>query len=110
MTFDETVRQHQKMWNWIADECIRQQRKVEKAEYPFEGERPWNLCYCCDYTRQLDAVGNCVHCPIFKYNCMFGDSPYWGFVMCLPDDWQRASAFARAVAMMPERTKRDDDL
>lgn len=35
MTRKEAIENHRKMWNWIADETVKQQRKVLKSEYPF---------------------------------------------------------------------------
>ncbi len=62
LTKDEAIANHRRKWNWIADETLKQKRRVEEwdffkahgiREIPFMGK------YCCDYAR-----GNCDCCPI----------------------------------------------
>lgn len=33
LTREQTIAEHRKMWNWIAEECLRRKEKVEKADY-----------------------------------------------------------------------------
>ena len=33
LTREEAINEHRKMWNWIADETLKQKRKVNENEY-----------------------------------------------------------------------------
>ena len=59
-----------KQWNWIADETLRQKRKVTKKEYFAAQGVTWFdippcMCYLCAYTKTC-RVGDdqCDKCPI----------------------------------------------
>ena len=112
ITKSEAIANHRKMWRWIAEETLKQERKVEKWEYFKEhGIRRLNIplcqCYCCEYG--FDA-GVCPDCPV-----------EWGgeYDTCLDRDncydhkglyalWERepnylkAAELAKKIAELPE--------
>ena len=105
---------HRRLWNWIADETVKQQRKVQKFEYPpFKHFKILSNCWCCEYARTArknDIVKKgremlktpiCEYCPIHWENdkCSDGEFDEW-FVS---DTWQEAEHWARVIAELPER-------
>lgn len=74
LTREQAIKEHRKMWNWIADETINRQIKVTKWEYfyTFKFIEPIHLCYCCEYARNVceerkenSSIGSrCWYCPI----------------------------------------------
>ena len=112
LTKKQAVKEHRKMWNWIADETERQKRKVSKEDYfnahP-EYEIPFCKCFCCEYDLK-NGIGNCVKCPI-KWSgarnigiccCIENAASYnkWFYSMA----WKDAAKYAREIANLPERT------
>ena len=114
---------HRKMWNWIADQTLKLKRNVAKFEY-FEAmgipkcERPFALCYCCQYTNiiQDDGLIRCKYCPInWKSNAkhtmclslsesrqsggLFGR---WRWVFTDDNYYKYAARLARTIANLPE--------
>lgn len=108
MTRDEAIREHRKMWNWIADETLRLKRKVEKSEYfeTFKKEykiKPMSECWCCEFNNQR-------HCK----NCIidWGDGAYCttvshrlsAFMLWANScNYKKAARYARKIAELPER-------
>ena len=108
---------HRRLWNWIADETVKQQRKVQKFEYPpFKHFKILSNCWCCEYARTArknDIVKKgremlktpiCEYCPINwgDYSCTDNErSKYveWNFAVT----WQEAAHWARVIAELPER-------
>ena len=68
---EDAIKNHRKMWNWIADETLKRGRPVSKIEYfdeigmP-EEIRPYFNCYCCEYDlNNNDEPGWwCKNCPV----------------------------------------------
>lgn len=111
MTFDETVAEHRKMWNWIADETLRLKRVVNKSEYFFSiglrrNDWPVCKCFCCEYTSMC-----CDHCPLewhgsdktISQTCFIGGEYSRWRLACEVGDWEKASDLARQIANLPER-------
>lgn len=109
LTRETAIKNHRKMWNWIADETLKQKRIVGKYEY-FQfleikmnnlDRRPKNLCYCCEF-----ANGLCPRCPID-----WGQNDAWCYDIStgLYIKWQKelnykkAAKIARRIAKLPER-------
>ncbi|MFR2774833.1 MAG: hypothetical protein ACLTBR_03270 [Anaerostipes sp.] len=72
LTKQEAIKLHRHMWNWIADKTERTGEFIEKSDYfdamkiPPE-ERPYSLCYCCEYGKQQSNgvfTGRCKYCPL----------------------------------------------
>lgn len=108
LTREQAIYEHRKMWNWIADECLKRKRKVEKYEYfdehPVYGEIPQCYCWCCEYS---DVY--CSTCPIQFDGPMARctnkpESPtiYNYYFSCC--DYNIASECARKIANFPERS------
>ncbi len=109
LTKSEAIANHRKMWNWIAEETLKQKRKVEKSEY-FKAhgitDIPLIECYCCEY-----AKNNCLNCPIDWGGefgaCMSRDTAddrkglYW--LWLLEPDYLTAAELAKKIAELPER-------
>lgn len=105
---------HRRLWNWIADETERQQRKVQKIEYPpFKHFKIHNDCWCCKYARTARKndivkkaqikISICPYCPINwgSYHCLRSEYGEWDFAAT----WQEAAHCARIIAELPERNE-----
>ena len=112
ITLKDAVDGFRKQWNWMADETLRQKRKVEKDEY-FDAhgidvrDRPFNECYMCEFAPE------CVACPIcwggtldlcnyrepyYRFDGLFG---MWNGTR----DYQEAARLARKIANLPLKEK-----
>lgn len=53
LTLEQTIEEHRKMWNWIADESVKQGKFLSKHDYLYANEKdiisPVNKCFLCDY-------------------------------------------------------------
>ncbi len=110
LTKSEAISNHRKMWNWIADETLKQKRKVDKIDY-FERHRvevPCNECYCCEYGYGDD---NCPDCPI-EWGGEYGtcndrveefDNKGLYALWYNEFDYSRAAELAKQIAELPER-------
>ena len=105
LTREEAIENHRKMWNWIADESIRQGQTVsvyeyfEEMEIPYD-ERPesWHLC---EYANDI-----CCCCPINWGNdgsCLGDESLFTKWRKCDDSDYEEAARLAREIANLPER-------
>lgn len=116
LTKKMAVALHRRLWNWIADETERQQRKVAKGEYPLLKHAGLeNDCWCCEYARtarkndivkkgrEILKLPICVYCPINwgGYSCSDNEYDEWYFSYT----WQEAAHWARVIAELPEREK-----
>lgn len=113
LTKSEAIANHRKMWNWIADETLKQERLVEKREY-FEAhgitDIPRNECYCCESVF-YEYYKYCLNCPIDwggEFNtCVDRDSicdrkglfALW----LLEFDYIKSAELAKRIAELPER-------
>ena len=114
MTRREAVAKHRAMWRWIGEQCLVQNRKIEKAEYPpiySSKDVIRGNCYCCQYDHDGDYTGSyskCSHCPI-DWNVYADD----GRCMCIlrgslyakwshERDPVKASEIAFKIANLPE--------
>lgn len=101
MTREQAIAEHRKMWNWIADETLKRQQKVNKVDYLYnlkkqfcsEGKcigdcgicneyllekcKPKSQCYCCEYARKHikteDQFYLCNRCPI-QWKNVYGEN------------------------------------
>ncbi len=113
LTKDEAIANYRKMWNWIADETLKQERKVEELEY-FDAHgienTPYNHCYCCEYDHNQSDT-DCSNCPINwggEYGgCEDRDESCdgRGFYVLWEDEtnYVIAAGIARLIAELPER-------
>lgn len=112
LTKSEAIANHRKMWNWIAEETLRQKCKVEEREY-FKAHEitdiPSGESYCCDY-----AALNCLNCPIdwngkLRY-CLDldvrGDKEGLYALWLLEPDYIKAAKLAKRIAELPEKKER----
>ena len=124
LTKQEAIKNHRKMWNWIADETQRQQRIVDQWDYleAFDvKDVPETACYCCEYAIQrinvLLSGTLCDYCPInwgegesfclnlYNEQGEFVDNGLihqWRFAT----DWRKAAELARKIANLPENEGR----
>lgn len=102
MTRKEAIENHRKMWNWIADETVKQRRKILKSEYPFYDTKTLRSnCFLCEYTN-----GDCNVCPFeWPADTCYGDVEgnialyiLWLDEECL----QKRAEYAREIANLPE--------
>ena len=110
LTKSEAIANHRKMWNWIAEETLKQKRKVEKSEY-FKAhgitDIPPNECYCCEYS----ADKKCDDCLIDWGGefggCMsrdtLGDRKGLFSLWCVEPNYTKSAELARQIAELPER-------
>lgn len=63
----EAIRNHRKMWLWIARETIKRNNAVDKWDYFIEHREmsiPCARCYCCEYDSQFTGENDCERCPV----------------------------------------------
>ena len=110
---EEAIANHRKMWNWIADECLKRGMKVTKKDYFSEmgiKEMPLNLCYCCEYAKSITEIAietgfDCSKCPLIwslideKSRCYGNDSPYRHFDASFCEEYYIRKA--REIANLP---------
>lgn len=104
---EQTIEEHRKMWNWIADETEKRKQIVKKTDYFKEHPNkavPYMLCYCCDFNFNYP----CDFCPIswdekiLHYVCT---SEYSLFYLWTIEnlDYKQLAKYARQIANLPER-------
>lgn len=109
LTKKETIYWHRKMWNWIAQTSIQEERCVTKEEALSHFgldvlSRPWCKCFCCEYTRY--AGGNsCRFCPI-KWGgdglCYHAEYAMWQLCFRF-SNYVQAAFWAYTIAELPEK-------
>jgi hypothetical protein len=62
---EQTIKEHRKLWEWVAFKTLAEERKVRKYEYFQEKglTRVINDCYACEYSA-VDGVVVCYKCPV----------------------------------------------
>lgn len=104
---EETIANHRKMWNWIADETLKRKEKVFKDEYFKEYNIPKYImppfeCFCCEYTEYAGDPIKCKKCPIrWPYQLCRLEGPYKNW--CDTFDYVEAAESARQIAELPEK-------
>lgn len=78
LTKEQTLEEHRKMWNWIADQyengriediCTMKAVYMEKAGYR---SIKYN-CFCCEYAIQKsNRVNRCLNCPVIWCTEVYG--------------------------------------
>lgn len=78
LSYQETIIQHRRMWNGIADKTVESKQCATKYEYMLhlernkeQNERPVHHCFLCDYatktahmeTGKTDDDIRCNYCP-----------------------------------------------
>lgn len=116
LTKSEAIANHRKMWRWIAEETLKQERKVEKWEYfktldIMDRDMPFGDCYCCEYAFNEDYT-YCRDCPIdwggefgtCKHRDIVNDNKGLYALWCDElDDYIKAAELAKKIAELPER-------
>lgn len=103
MTRQEAIENHKKMWNWIADETIKQNRKVFKNEYlrinSYEHMFILHRCFLCEYTQN-----QCCICPILwgSYDCYSSELSLYRRWR-VEKDVIECAKLANEIANLPER-------
>ena len=128
LTKKEAIRQHRKMWNWIAKQSLKRKWKTTKSDYLCEKirnnsfeRRLRHYCFCCEYATQayLDKqlpVGEsgCCFCPINwggeakEYMCENkienDNTNLFALWDALPlNNYKGAAKLAQQIALLPER-------
>lgn len=118
ITLKEAVDGFRKQWNWIADETLKQKRRVEKFEYFDEQDidphdTPWRDCYLCEFSRSVYIGHQCDKCPI-EWGGKIGDcyhkntrGDYRGLYVrwIKAADYKEAARLAREIANLPLKEK-----
>lgn len=109
LTREQAIEEHRKMWNLIADEILREKRKLNISDLKYKycvknGFKNINAdCFLCEYTNY-----NCNRRPIDWKNDskMFMCEKNQGlWIKCRDaENWQEQAALARQIANLPERT------
>ncbi len=115
LTKEQAIANNRKMWRWIAEETLKQERKVEELEYfKAHGIRglnmPFGECYCCEYAFDKGYI-DCSRCPIDwggKYSrCtnrdFCGDDKGLYSLWRDEEDYIKAAELAKQIAELPER-------
>ena len=117
LSCDEALRKHKDMWNWIADETLKQKKCVSKDNYfehmhIFPLDIPFHKCYLCEYSKAIKESNKdyfpylmCNFCPVDwgHINCCDMHSPYslWKYTCAEGLNWEKAANYARAIAELP---------
>lgn len=122
LTKEETIKEHRKMWNYIADEIMIADISniylfdLEGSYFITHGisecQIPTLKCYCCDYARY--STNSCSACPItwtkngICDKCGSLCSPYAKLDHLLPLKYEEIgreylASLAREVANLPEK-------
>ena len=103
MTKEEAIRNHRKMWRWLAENPGKR-----KDDYLWKVDpeaRLYNHCYLCDYVNK-NHHGYCEYCPVEwpEEYCCEEDGLYsrWQFAM-LGEDYTRTAEIAKQIAELPEK-------
>ena len=133
ITREEAIREHRKMWNWIARETLKRKKVVTKKDYiKFVGLRKKSrfelennsLCFCCLYDSQQRlkkiSKNKCKFCPL-DWNTSFGrfmciyeynddgeidsfNNLYHEWEDCLESgDWEKSAKIAKEISNLKER-------
>lgn len=120
ITKKEAIKNHRKMWNWIADQ-LEKGFYVTKSDY-FKHHGitsvPHCTCYACEYNDQFIMKGGivcpelCAKCPIDwgKHNagerllCTYEGSAYQKFTCA--QTFEEKAKYAREIANLPVRKTR----
>ena len=133
LTKEQAIKEHRKMWNWIADQyeqhtdLIEKYKNVDSLKHYyvnkyFPDEDIECNCFCCEYDnqyRELDILLNdCYHCPL-KWGsdrdvdmCLYKNSEEYNLYGVLHEmqyedylsfDFVLCADLARQIANLPER-------
>lgn len=129
LTKEQTIKEHRKMWNWIADQYESRTDLLNKTENvddlkeyyinaTFPGETFEYDCFCCEYDYQYDEIGVCEHCPL-EWDSMYSvcmcihkdveNDNLYGLISdfnhnkCSVNDFTYCAALARQIANLLER-------
>lgn len=108
-TKKEAIYWHRRMWNWIAQTSIQEERCVTKEEalkhFGFEASNlPYSNCFCCEYAL-VTLMRNCNACPVVwddNLPCSQAEYLFWRFCM-RHDCYIQAAHWAYKIAELPER-------
>ncbi len=126
LTREQAIKEHRKMWNWIADETLKRKKCVDKKDYFGEHPEyeeflcvPVCFCWCCEYDSEklLDYVNlnkdgeqqSCSFCPIDFHNsdfyrkCLNDESVFTEWLRSFDYNYEQAAKYARMIAELPER-------
>lgn len=101
LTKAQAIANHRKLWNWIAQTSIQEQRCVSKQEaFDHFGWRPVKCsCWCCEYSIRIYwRVYMCLRCPITSCQPHFG---CWSKAL-KDNDYIAAARYAYQLAELPE--------
>lgn len=116
LTKKQAIKEHRKMWLWIAEQTEKKKRVVRKYEYLdlyYPNADIEGYCFCCEYAYQQREV-MCKKCPIDwdsecdKYMCFdktnFEDDNLYALWTEAGDtgNWKEAAKLARQIAELPE--------
>lgn len=108
-TKKEAIYWHRRMWNWIAQTSIQEERCVTKEEalehFGFDGSNlPYSNCFCCEYAL-VTIARTCNSCPVIWDDdllCTQTEYSAWSFFM-RHDCYVQAAHWAYKIAELPER-------
>lgn len=128
ITLKDAVDGFRKQWGWMADETLRQKRKVKKVEYFYarhmgHAEMPFNQCYLCEFVvfgyRNIPVGFHhlCNDCPVEwggKVNhCVRRNryinkkGIYWKWF--ITTNYKKAARLAREIANLPLKEKYQEE-
>jgi hypothetical protein len=99
MTKEQAMKEHRKLWEWIAFKTLREERKVRKHEYFQEKglKRITNDCFVCEYT-VVDGCIYCSDCPV-DWNGRFC-STYLYTNWSNEQDWKKCAEIALQISKL----------
>ena len=126
LSYQETIIQHRRMWNWIADKTMESEQCVTKYEYMLHLERnseqkkiPIHLCFLCDYatltaymeTGKTSSDIRCRYCPcVWPGGCCYKNDRqnlrplYTRWIDAHQEqNYKNAAKYARKIADLPAK-------
>jgi len=115
LTKEQTIEEHHKMWNWIAENVhdIRPTTAKQIKEYYLKNisclkETTDNNCFCPEYINEL-----CYNCSLYwgakPYRCVIDNCVFYiefsKYIRCA--DYVKAADMAKLIANLPKR--KDDN-
>ncbi len=119
-TFEGAIREHRKMWKWIAIQSMKEKRKVQECEYLkliwIDESELYCSDFCCHYVNSSNRFAFCDDCPL--------EWPGGGCCLCSRNenlvglyaqwydcnDYKKSAFLAYKISKLPERRKREYDL
>lgn len=118
---EEAIERHRMIWNWIADETLKQKAIVYKEDafehFKWDWDKTLEGCWCCHYAiieRNKNTYNKgtvvCDYCPLkWSHNrCNYNGEFFKGLyskwhIATINNNYKKAAKIARKITNLPER-------